>query len=294
MGTRNFMLSVVIPAYDEEGAIGETVEHVARVLREAGISDHEILVVDDGSKDATESIAATAGATVIKHPHNVGYGRSLKDGIRAAKYDTICIIDADLTYPVQAIPTLLAEYKKGHDLVVGARTGHHYEGTMFKGPLRSILRFIVEFSAAREIPDANSGLRIFSKTAVMRHLDHLCDTFSFTTSQTLAYAMTGRFIAFIPIEYHDRVGTTKVRLLKDSARTMQYIIQSINYYNPLKIFMLLSMLGLLVSFSCFVVALLTGLTTPYYLGVGGLLLTVVIFSLGLLADLLRQIMVRQS
>src|SRR5262249_30754053 len=157
----------------------------------------------------------------------------------------------------EIIPDLVREYERGYELVVGARTGHYYEGTMFKGPLRSILRFLVEFSAARKIPDANSGLRIFSKQTMLKHLDHLCDTFSFTTSQTLAYAMTGRFIKFIPIEYHHRVGKTKVKMLKDSLRTMQYIIQSIIYYNPLKIFLLLSMLAFLVSASCFVLAIAT-------------------------------------
>lgn len=286
------MLSVVIPALNEQDAIGKTVEEIKSVLSSARIDDAEIIVVNDGSTDDTEAKARETGATVINHPHNVGYGRSLKDGIRAAKHDTICIIDADLTYPAAAIPVLLEEYRKGFDLVVGKRTGHHYAGSVFKGPLRTILRFLVEFSAGRQIPDANSGLRVFSRETILSYLDHLCDTFSFTTSQTLAYAMTGRFVTYLPIDYHERIGQTKVRMLKDSLLTMQYICQAIIYYNPLKIFILLSASAVIVSLFSFVLALMTKLTTPYYLGVGGLLLAVIIFSLGLLADLLRQIMVK--
>lgn len=286
------MLSIVIPALNEEDAIGQTIGEIQSVIEEAEIINAEIIVINDGSSDQTEARARATGATVINHPHNVGYGRSVKDGIRAAKHDTICITDADLTYPATAIPILLEEYRKGFELVIGERTGHHYTGSVFKGPLRMILRFLVEFTAGRQIPDANSGLRIFSRETVLSYLDHLCDTFSFTTSQTLAYAMTGRFVKYVPIDYHERVGRTKVRLFKDSLRTMQYIVQAIIYYNPLKIFILLSGLAVAVSFFSFFMAILTRLTTPYYLGVGGLLLAVVIFALGLLADLLRQIMVK--
>ncbi len=286
------MLSVVIPALNEQDAIGKTIEEIKAVLEQAGIDGAEIIVVNDGSSDETEARARATGATVINHPHNVGYGRSLKDGIRAAKHDTICITDADLTYPAAAIPKLLQEYRKGFDLVVGERTGHHYAGSVFKGPLRMILRLLVEFSAGREVPDANSGRRIFSRDTILSYLAHLCDTFSFTTSQTLAYSMTGRFVTYLPIDYHERIGQTKVRMFKDSMRTMQYIVQAIIYYNPLKIFILLSGIAVVVSFFSFFLAILTKLTTPYYLGIGGLLLAVILFSLGLLADLLRQIMVK--
>src|SRR5262249_55047335 len=192
----------------------------------ADMSEAEILVIDDGSTDRTGELAAARGATVYRHPHNAGYGRALKAGIMLAKYDTIVIIDADLTYPCEMIPKLYQEYCEGYDMVVGARTGHYYEGSL-KGPLRHMLKALVEFTADRNIPDANSGFRIFSKNTVMDYLNHLCDTFSFTTSMTLAYLMDSRFVHYIPIPYHARVGQTKVHLLKDSMRTLQYIVQAI-------------------------------------------------------------------
>jgi len=286
------MISIIIPALNEADGIAGTIEALRRTLANSPTAAAEILVVDDGSNDATGLLAAQAGATVVRHPHNVGYGQALKTGILAARHDTIVIIDADLTYPAESIPDLLAEFHKGFDMVVGARTGHHYAGNAFKGPLRKVLKFLVEFSAGRSIPDANSGLRVFSRRTITGYLPHLCNTFSFTTSLTLAYMLTGRFVAYLPIHYHERVGTTKIRLFKDSLRTLQYIVQAIIYYNPLKLFLLLTLITVALAISGFLAAAITGLNAPYFLGVGGLLMSIVVFALGLLADLLRQILVR--
>ncbi len=286
------MISIVIPALNEAGGIAGTIDSLQQALSDSPEAGAEILVVDDGSSDATARIAAAAGASVVRHPHNVGYGQALKSGIRAARHDTIVIIDADLTYPAQSIPELVAEFRKGFDMVVGARTGHHYTGSVFKGPLRDILKFLVEFSAGRSIPDANSGLRVFSRATIAGYLPHLCNTFSFTTSLTLAYMLTGRFVTYVPIPYHERVGKTKVKLLKDSLLTLQYIVQAIIYYNPLKLFLLLTLITIMLAVSGFLAAAITGLHAPYLLGIGGLLMSIAVFALGLLADLLRQILVR--
>src|SRR5713101_1036682 len=102
-GRSQMMISVVIPALNEQDQIGETVTRVRAVLSADGFDAYEIVVVDDGSSDETGARAEQAGARVLRHPHNVGYGRSLKDGIRAARYETIVISDADGTYPIEAI-----------------------------------------------------------------------------------------------------------------------------------------------------------------------------------------------
>jgi glycosyltransferase involved in cell wall biosynthesis len=287
------MISIVIPAFNEAAAIAESIGSLRAALAVSpATADAQILVVDDGSTDDTGRLASAAGATVIRHPHNVGYGQSLKTGIRAARHDTIVIIDADLTYPPEAIPELVAQLGQGFDMVVGARTGHHYEGSVYKGPLRQVLKFLVEFSAGRSIPDANSGLRAFRRGTISGYLPHLCNTFSFTTSLTLAYMLTGRFVTYIPIHYHARIGKTKVRMFADSLRTLQYIVQAIIYYNPLKLFLLLTVITIGLAISGFVAGAVTGLRAPYLLGIGGLLMSIVVFALGLLADLLRQILVR--
>jgi glycosyltransferase involved in cell wall biosynthesis len=288
------MISVVIPALNEQDEIGRTVTRVRDVLSANGFDAYEVIVVDDGSSDETGARAKQAGALVLRHPHNVGYGRSLKTGIRAARYDTIVISDADGTYPIEAIPELIACYGNGYDMVVGARGGKHYRESLLKMPLRRVLRWIVEFTAGRSIPDINSGLRAFRRSTVLEYDDRLCDTFSFTTSMTLAYMMTGKFVAYVPIEYRKRVGTSKVRLYRDSMRTLQYIVEAAIYYNPLKMFVLMACAVVAASLVSFVLALVVKLNVFFYVGVGGFISSAVIFSLGLLAVLLRQIMVKSS
>lgn len=282
------MVTIVLPAYDEKDAIAETIREVRSVLSSAGIQPAEILVVDDGSDDGTGEIAEREGARVIRHPENVGYGRSLKDGIVAAKFDTVVISDADGSYPPNRIPDLLAEYDKGFDMVVGAREDHH--DWFGKAMMRRALRWLVEYTAGRRIPDVNSGMRVFSRETTMPHFNALCDTFSFTTSLTLAYAMSSRFVAYIPIEYGARKGKSKIRLFGDSARTLQYIVQTIIYHNPLKIFLLFSVLCIFLAGVGFLGSATLGLQSGFLLGIGGLLVALLVFSMGLLADLLKQIL----
>lgn len=284
------MLSVVIPALNEENAIVETIQEIRTVLDEAQIKDYEIIIVDDGSRDSTGQRALEAGARVIRHPHNVGYGAALKSGIRAAFHETIIISDADKTYPFEKVPELLAEKAKGFDMVVGARTGKHYRQSIMKSGLRWVLKSIVEFTAGRKVPDINSGLRVFNKSTVIPYFNHLCNTFSFTTSQTLAYMMTGKFVKYVEIPYMQREGNSKVRLFRDSLRTLQYIVQAATYYNPLKIFILFSFICIFFSLVGFGLSIILHLLSGFLLGIGGVLVALVVFSIGLLADLLKQIM----
>lgn len=286
------MISVVIPALNEESSITSTIEGVRRVLEQANTGPIEIVVVDDGSIDLTGLLATQAGATVIRHLYSSGYGQALKDGIALAKYDTIVITDADGTYPPESIPALLEKYRQGYQLVVGERKGANLDETWFKKPLRFVLKLVVEFTAGARIPDVNSGLRVFSKAEVSQYFAQLCTTFSFTTSQTLAYLMTGKYVGYVPIEYLARSGSSKVRIFKDSLRTAQYIVQSILYYNPIKLFLLFCGVTLGFSILCFAVAFFAQLASAFLLGVGGVLVSFVIFSIGLLADQLRQIHLR--
>jgi len=286
------MISVVVPALNECDAIVGTIDRVRLVLSRAGLEPFEIVLVDDGSTDGTGDLARAAGAKIITHPHNVGYGRSLKDGITSAQYDTIVITDADGSYPIEEIPALIERYRAGFDMVVGARTGEHYRESAFKSPLRAILKRIVEFTANRHIPDINSGLRVFSRSTSMKFFNHTSDTFSFTTSLTLAYMMNAKFVGYHEIDYHERVGHSKVRLFRDSVRTLQYIVEAATYYNPLKIFFLFGLICLVLAFISIVGGLVLQLLSAFVLGVGAILLAILVFAMGLLAVLLKQIMDR--
>lgn len=283
------MISVVIPAYNEAGAIRGTIEQVGAAL---AATPHEIIVVEDGGSDATGAEAAAAGARVIRHPHNLGYGAALKTGIRAAQFDTIVITDADGTYPNQQMPTLVAEFQRGFNMVVGARSGQHYRESALKAPLRYLLKWLVEFTTGRHIPDVNSGLRVFSRADALPLLDNLCNTFSFTTSLTLAYLMTSRFVGYVPVPYHARVGQTKVRLLRDSLRTLQFIVQAILQYNPLKLFILICGVQALLGALMLLFWRATYSPVAFSIGVGAVVSIVPVFALGLLADLLTRVLAK--
>ena len=153
-----------MPCLNEEEAIVETIQKARFVFDSMNLSDYEIILVDDGSTDRSAELARSEGAQVIRHPHTVGYGKSIKDGISQAKHDTIVISDADGTYPLEEIPKLIKEYEKGFDMIVGARMGRQYDGSRFKMFLRYMLQCLVEFTTGRSILDINSGFRIFSTT----------------------------------------------------------------------------------------------------------------------------------
>ncbi len=238
--------SVVIPAFNEERGI-------ARVIQ--AIRTHnptcEIVVVDDGSTDQTAEMAAAAGATVIRHPTNGGYGRSLMDGIRTAQHDIIAITDADGTYPVEKINSLVEKLEQGFDMAVGTREAIWKHDSLLRAPARLLFKFLVEFTSGARIPDINSGLRTFRKSQVLPLFPDLCQGFSFTTTLTLIYKLTGKFVVYMPIEYHRRIGRSKVHIIRDSLRTLQYLIEVIVTYNPLKLFLLLCLMPGALAIGCF-------------------------------------------
>ncbi len=286
------VISVIIPAFNERDAIHDTVVAARSTLETAGLFGGEIVVVDDGSSDDTGTIAAAAGARVLRNLENIGYGFSLKRGIAAAANDTIVITDADGTYPIDRIPDLLARYGEGWDMVVGARTGDHYRESAIKAPLRAALKRLVEFTAGRVIPDPNSGLRVFSRDAIKPFFPHLSDSFSFTTSSTLAYMLKKKTVLYVDIDYRRRIGKTKVRLIRDSLRTTQYIISAIAYYNPLKLFIIMSsFLGIFGVLSLAAGLFLNG--AGIGAGVTALSASAVVFALGLLAEQINQVSLKE-
>ena len=259
-----------------------------RVCDNMDIETYEVIVVDDGSVDNSGNIARECGVRVIANPHNVGYGRSLKNGILAAKFDTIVIADGDGTYPFEILPLLLKKYEENFDLVVGQRMGAHYWESWYKNILRKTLKFLVEFATGIKIADINSGFRVFSKKTIVTYFDNLCDVFSFTTTMTLGYILTKRYICYVPIDYQKRAGKTKVRLVRDTLGTLQYIIESIVFYNPVKIFLILSFLVVLFSIIVILFGVLYGQVILIGAGLGGGFIAVAIFSLGLISYLIAR------
>lgn len=246
------MISIILPCYNEENAIVDCVKEIKFEVEKIK-KEFEIIVVDDGSTDKSFNKIKECDVKFISHPHNLGYGSALKSGIAEAKYDTILISDIDGSYPAKHIPELLKIFfdsqqnSKGLDMLVGARKGKVYDGSPLKFIFRKFLKFLVEWTTGRKIIDTNSGMRVFSKKTINNFLPRLCNTFSFTTSMTLAYMLNGKFVKYEPIEYYVRTGKSHVKILRDSLRTLQYIIEAITYYNPLKLFLLIFLIFISLS-----------------------------------------------
>ncbi|NER33763.1 MAG: glycosyltransferase family 2 protein [Oscillatoria sp. SIO1A7] len=173
---------------------------------------------------------------VIQHDRNLGYGAALKTGIRQAKYPLIVITDADSTYPNDRIPELVALAREA-DMVVGARIGANVSyPTLRKIPKWFLVRFAQWVTKSR-IPDLNSGLRVFRKSVVEKFINILPDNFSFTTTITIAMLTNYYIVRYEPIDYHARLGKSKIKPIRDTLRFLQIVLRTGTYFAPMRVFM---------------------------------------------------------
>ncbi len=273
-------VSVVIPAFNEAEHVAEQVRAVQRVLSTSGWS-YEIIVVDDGSVDGTaEAVETVAEVMLIRNPRNRGYGASLKRGVGNARFQWILITDADGTYPVEAISALL-EAADDYEMVVGARTGAVVRVPLVRRPAKAFLRWLASYLAGQRLPDLNSGLRLMRADLIARYAHLLPSGFSFTTTITLAAACNDHLIHYVPIDYHARLGESKIKP-RHAFDFLLLILRTVVFFNPLKVFLPLG--GLLA---------LGGLAKLAYdiihenlseSAVLALLGALIIWSVGLLAD----------
>lgn len=278
-------ISVIIPVYNEEKAVGKVVAQITRLF--SSLPElFEIIVVDDGSTDKTQAILKKLEKIkLICNPYNLGYGASLKRGIKAAEGTHILIIDSDGTYPVDAIPPLV---KKAHsyDMAVGSRTGKNVKIPLLRRPAKKILNILANFVSGHKIPDLNSGLRIFRKDLALEFFHLYPQKFSFTTTITLAFLANGHTICFLPINYYKRQGKSTIHPIKDFFGFMNIVLKIFIYFNPFKLFFYISSFLFLLSIALF-------LYTFFYVGkimdvaIMVLFLSALqIFLFGIIADLL--------
>lgn len=280
-------LSVIIPAFNEEAAAGQVIKELRQSLDASGWQ-YEILLVDDGSSDETAKAAQAAGARVLSHPQNAGYGAALRTGLEAARYDLIATIDCDLSYPAGEILKLLP-HALHYDMVIGSRQGRHFWGSMIKYPARIVFLYLARFVVGERIPDANSGLRIFKKSLVVEMLPRLCRGFSFSTTLTLSFMSSHYFVNFVPIAYTARVGASKVRYLRDTLRTIQLMLEAIVYYNPTKAVLLLVFWPFFASLACLAVFFGTGAIVWFLTSLFLFCWSLLLLGLGFILFMLAQI-----
>lgn len=235
--------SVVIPAFREEGAIADVVREVLQVAQATGLA-HEVIVIDDGSPDRTAELAREAGARVIPHPYNKGYGAALKTGIRAATGRTVIFMDADGQHRPQDLPRLLAERAR-YDMVVGARKGTA-GSPLWRKPGKRVLAWVVNHLVGRRVPDFNSGLRAIDRHLALRILPLMPDGFSFSTTSTIACFRGGFNVGYMPIDIRPRAAGVSSVGVSDGFRTLMLIVRLVVIFAPLRVFLPFSILSFLV------------------------------------------------
>ena len=226
----NMNVSIVIPAYNEELALTALINGIRH-----HVPDAEIIVVNDGSTDATSETARQAGARVISHPYKIGNGAAIKTGIRQATGEIIVFMDGDGQHDPADLPALLGQ-ADNFDMVVGARSrkAHANILRLFANVLYNFLAsYITKFT----IKDLTSGFRVVKKATALRYLCLLPNTFSYPTTITLSFLRSGRSIFYVPITVHKRIGTSKIKILHDGFRFLLIIIKITTLYSPLHVFL---------------------------------------------------------
>jgi glycosyltransferase involved in cell wall biosynthesis len=287
MGDNAGFVSIIIPVYNEEAAIGDDLDTIIETM-DASSTPYEIIVVDDGSTDRSANIVRKRrGVKLIQHPYNRGVGAARTTGVRAAKGEVIVMTDGDGTYPNHEIPRLL-EYIGEYDMVIGAR--RRETGSL--KPLRSLVKLFVRLLASYltgvRIPDLNSGFRAFKKNPAEEFLNILPTTHSWVGTITIAFLSEGHTVKFIPIDYYKRKGRkSSIHPISDTYNYISLVVRTIMYFNPLKVFLPVT----LVLVSIATIKLIRDIIVYRSLYIPGITLMLVLTAIqvgaiGLLADLI--------
>ena len=226
-------ISVIIPVFNEEKVIASVIQRIQVVMDEIG-NEYEILAINDSSTDDTVAAAAAANAIVISHPYNKGNGAAVKTGIRNATGDILIMLDADGQHPPEDIPRLLAEIKT-YDMVVGARTGAS-DSAIHRDVANKIYNGLASYVSDHKIEDLTSGFRAVKREIAQEFIHLLPNTFSYPTTITMAVLRSGYSLKYIPIVSPQRVGKSKIKLIRDGTRFLLIIFKIATLFSPLKVF----------------------------------------------------------
>jgi CTP:molybdopterin cytidylyltransferase MocA len=244
-------LSIVVPAHNEERAIGSILD---RILVQSGeiqkaiqdIKQVEVIVVNDGSTDRTAEIAsAYPDVRLVTHDTNQGYGAALKTGMRAASGDLIGFLDADGTYPPEALPRMVEELVRSHaDVVTGSRmTGTRSGMPWLRWVGNKLFTLLVSLVGRGRIGDSASGMRILRRSALSR-LGLLPDGMNFIVAMSTQAMRENLRTVEVPIEYDERVGDSKLRVVHDGLAFTSTILRIGVLYNPVRSFALLGSIAI--------------------------------------------------
>jgi len=278
-------LSVVLPAKNEAAAVGATVARLRELLPEA-----EVVVVNDGSSDATAAVATEAGARVVSHPYSKGNGAAIKTGARAASGEVIVFMDADGQHDPADIPRLLALIESGHDLVVGARQKGS-QASVGRGLANGFYNRLASWMTGHRVEDLTSGFRAVRADKFREFLYLLPNGFSYPTTSTMAFFRAGYSVAYVPIHAARRIGQSHIRLMRDGTRFLLIIFKIGTLFSPLKIFAPIALV--LFSLASFWYGW-TWVHTGRFTNMSALLYTgsVMVFLMGLISEQITALMYR--
>jgi len=278
-------VSVVVPVYNEEYMIKETIETIKETFKDSDI-DYEIIAVEDGSSDNTlEVLYDIEGIITVRNRKNSGYGYSIKKGMKIANYKNIFITDADGTYPNHRMSEFVHYFHDNNlDMLVGRRERKNIP--LIRRPPKAFLRKFASYISGFNIPDLNSGFRMFRKDYALSFAKMLPDGFSLTSTITLSFFSERLDVDYIPIEYGRREGKSKIRPIQDTMAFFNLIWKTVFYFNPLKIFLPLSILLFLSAFGIFLYSYFNLGRVMDITTIVLLLTSVQIFCIGLVADLI--------
>ncbi|MBI4496601.1 MAG: glycosyltransferase family 2 protein [Chloroflexi bacterium] len=229
------LVSVVVPAFNEETAIGHDLDTILATLDAVGV-EYEVIVVDDGSTDRTaEEVRCRPRVRLVRHPVNLGVGAARKTGMRMARGNIIITTDGDGTYPNHEMPRLLAELAD-YDMVVGARRQEAGTLRWLRAPAKTAIRWLASSLAGTRIPDLNSGLRCFRKDTAERFLPLLPQGHSWESTITLAFLTNGYTVKYVPVDYYPRRGgSSSFHPLRDTFNTLRLVFRIVFYFYPLRV-----------------------------------------------------------
>ena len=281
-------MAVIIPAFNEHEGVGPTLDRVHRALALIPWT-HEVIVVDDGSTDATAEQAALHGGRVIRLPENRGYGAALKTGILKSRSEYVMIIDADGTYPPEMMAALVAAVENA-DMAVGARAPGDRSIARRRRLAKLFLGRLASYLAGTRIPDLNSGLRLMRRSTLMPFLHILPSGFSFTTTITLALLCNDYRVVYVPVVCAPRVGVSKLRA-REFTTFVMLVLRTVVLFNPLKVFLpagagLFSIGMVKLAYDLYLWNLSDSAVMMF-------LAAIILWSVGLLADMIARVQMHQ-
>ncbi len=229
-------VSLIIPAKNEAENLARLLPEIKNICPAA-----EIIVVNDGSTDATEIICKEANVTVLSHPYSMGNGAAIKTGARTASGNVILFMDADGQHNPSDIPALLAKLDQGYDMVIGARQIDTH-ASLARRVANTIYNRLASLMTGHKIEDLTSGFRAVRARHFRRFLYLLPNGFSYPTTSTMAFFRSGLTVAYVPIAARQREGKSNIRLLKDGTRFFIIILKIGALFSPMRLFLPISLM----------------------------------------------------